>query len=186
MITPSERASTSTAAWKRNFLELFDGDAGLASKLIEAGELELAADNTHDLGQVPTWYRGPLIVIGDAAHAPAPTSGQGASMAIEDGVVLAQALRDQPSIPAAFAAYEQQRRVRVEKIVAWGARGSSNKTPGPFGRLARDLMLRLLLRYVITEKSMSWMYDYRVSWEKTSPAAEMPAISPGERGRHSA
>jgi 2-polyprenyl-6-methoxyphenol hydroxylase-like FAD-dependent oxidoreductase len=33
-------------------------------------------------------------VIGDAAHAPSPSSGQGASMAIEDAVVLAKALRE--------------------------------------------------------------------------------------------
>ena len=35
-----------------------------------AGELELAADNTHDLGHVPRWHRGRLVVLGDAAHAP--------------------------------------------------------------------------------------------------------------------
>jgi hypothetical protein len=65
------------------------------------------------------------------------------------------------------------RRERVEKIVAWGARGSSNKTPGAFGRLVRDLMLSLLFRYVITEDSLGWMYDYRVSWDEPTAA---PAI----------
>jgi hypothetical protein len=39
---------------------------------------------------MPTWFRGPRIAIGDAGHAPSPTSGQGASRAIEDGVVLAK------------------------------------------------------------------------------------------------
>ena len=88
-ITPEERASTSEAAWRRQLANLFAGDAGPAVELIEAGELELAADNTHDLGHVPVWHRGPMIIIGDAAHAPAPTSGQGASMAIEDAIALA-------------------------------------------------------------------------------------------------
>lgn len=59
-----------------------------------------------------------MVVIGDAAHASSPTSGQGASMAAEDGVILAKALRDLPSIPEALDAYEQLRRGRVEKIVA--------------------------------------------------------------------
>jgi 2-polyprenyl-6-methoxyphenol hydroxylase-like FAD-dependent oxidoreductase len=162
LITPAERAATSHDAWKRQLVDLFAGDAGPAVRLIQAGELELAADNTHDLGHVPTWHRGPLVIIGDAAHAPAPTSGQGASMAIEDALVLADALGAQPSIAAAFAAYEQARRERVEKIVAWGARGSSNKIPGRFGRIVRDALLRVLFRYVVTDKSLAWMYDYRV------------------------
>ena len=52
---------------------------GPAAALIRAGRLELAGDNTYDLGHVPTWHRDRMIVIGDAAHAPAPSSGQGAS-----------------------------------------------------------------------------------------------------------
>jgi 2-polyprenyl-6-methoxyphenol hydroxylase-like FAD-dependent oxidoreductase len=174
-IQPAERAATSEAAWRRQFIDHFADDAGPAVGLIETGELELAADNTHDLSHVPTWHRGPMVIIGDAAHAPAPTSGQGASMAIEDAIVLARALRDSPSIPAAFAAYERLRRERVERIVAWGARGSSDKIPGRFGRLARDVALGLLFRYVVTEKSLGWMYDYRVDWDERSRNASAPA-----------
>jgi 2-polyprenyl-6-methoxyphenol hydroxylase-like FAD-dependent oxidoreductase len=165
-ITPEERAATGADEWKRRLIEQFIDDAGPAVELIEAGELELAADNTHDLGHVPTWHRGPLVIIGDAAHAPAPTSGQGASMAIEDGIVLAKALRDERSVTDAFNAYERLRRERVERIVAWGARGSSNKTPGAFGRVIRDLMLPVLFRFVVTEKSLRWMYDYRVDLDE--------------------
>jgi 2-polyprenyl-6-methoxyphenol hydroxylase-like FAD-dependent oxidoreductase len=162
-IRPEERAATSPDEWKRQLIERFADDSGPAIALIEAGELELSADNTHDLGHVPTWHHGPLVIIGDAAHAPAPTSGQGASMAIEDGVVLARTLRDEPSAASAFKAYERERRERVERIVAWGARGSSDKTPGTFGRVVRDIMLPVLFRFVVTEKSLRWMYDYRVA-----------------------
>ncbi len=174
-ITPEERSATTAAAWKRQLRELFVQDDGPAVELIDAGELELAADNTHDLGHVPTWRRGSMIIIGDAAHAPAPSSGQGASMAIEDAVVLAWALGDEPSIPDAFATYERLRRARVEKIVAWGARGSSHKVPGPFGRIARDVMLRLVFRYLVTEKSLAWMYDYRVGGEEADGREAMTA-----------
>jgi 2-polyprenyl-6-methoxyphenol hydroxylase-like FAD-dependent oxidoreductase len=38
----------------------------------------------------PPWYRGRVILIGDAAHATTPHLGQGAGMAIEDAVVLAE------------------------------------------------------------------------------------------------
>ena len=175
-IMPDERASTTEDAWRRQLARLFAGDAGPAVELIEAGELELSADNTHDLGHVPVWHRGPMVIIGDAAHAPAPTSGQGASMAIEDAIALAGELGRTSSIEAAFAAYEQLRRERVEKIVAWGARGSSDKVPGRFGRIARDAMLRILFRWVITEKSLGWMYDYRIGLARPprAHAAEVP------------
>lgn len=165
-IGPEERAATSHEQWKERLVDLFTDDAGPAVDLIRAGELELAADNTYDLGHVPVWHRGPMVIIGDAAHAPSPTSGQGASMAAEDGVILAKALRDLPSIPAALAAYEQQRRRRVEKIVAFGARGSSAKVPGRVGRVMRDLLLRLVFRYFVSERSMAWQFGHRVEWDR--------------------
>ena len=177
-ISGEERATTSDAAWKEQLVELFTDDAGPAIDLIHAGELELAGDNTYDLGHVPVWHRGAMVIIGDAAHAPSPTSGQGASMAAEDGVILAKALRDLPSIPLALDAYEQLRRGRVEKIVAWGARGSSAKVPGAFGRLMRDMLLRLVFRFFVTERSMAWQFDHRVDWDRRLPASAAASAQP--------
>jgi len=166
-VSPDERRQTTEPEWRTHLADLFVDDAGPAARLIRAGVLELAGDNTHDLGHVPTWHRGPLLVIGDAAHAPAPSSGQGASIAMEDGVVLAQVLRDAQDVSTAFATYESLRRARVEKVVAAGARSSSSKTPGPLARPLRDAALRLVFRYAVTEKSLAWMYDHRINWEQT-------------------
>jgi 2-polyprenyl-6-methoxyphenol hydroxylase-like FAD-dependent oxidoreductase len=177
-ISPEERAATSDAAWKDQLIDLFLDDDGPAIDLIRAGVLELAADNTYDLGHVPVWHRGPMVIIGDAAHAPSPTSGQGASMAAEDGVILAKALRDLPSIPEALVAYDRLRRERVEKIVAWGARGSSAKVPGTVGRVIRDLFLRLLVRFLVTERSMAWQFDHRVEWDSPVPASLAASAQP--------
>jgi 2-polyprenyl-6-methoxyphenol hydroxylase-like FAD-dependent oxidoreductase len=165
-ISREERATTSDADWQRWLASLFDDDAGPATALIRAGRLELSGDNTYDLGHVPTWHRDRMIIIGDAAHAPAPSSGQGASMALEDAVVLAMALRDAPSIEVAFAAYERSRRERVERIVAYGARSSSAKTPGRLGRFVRDSFLRVMFRFLVTPASMAWMYGHRIDWER--------------------
>ena len=173
-ITPAERLSTSLDAWRQQLVDLFADDAGPAADLIRRGELELAADNTFDLPHVPVWHTDRMLVIGDAAHAPSPSSGQGASMAMEDALVLARCLREAAAVPDAFVAYERERRERVERIVAQGARSGGSKIPGRFGRVARDVMLRLLLRYVVTDKSLAWMYDYRVeSW--TTPRESMAA-----------
>ena len=167
-----ERRRTGTRQWKKQLVGLFADDSGPAAALIAAGDLELAADNTHDLPSVPVWHRQSMIVIGDAAHAPSPSSGQGASMAIEDAVVLAKCLRDHPDVTRAFAAFERLRRPRVERIVAEGARSSRSKTAGSFGRVVRDLMLPLILRYVVTDKSLSWMYDYRIDWDEPAASPE--------------
>jgi len=105
-----------------------------------------------------------MIIIGDAAHAPSPTSGQGASMAMEDAVILAKCLRDVSGIPNAFAAYEGLRRKRVERIVAEGARQSSNKTLGPVGRALRDALLPFVFRFFVTETSRSWLYSHHIEW----------------------
>jgi 2-polyprenyl-6-methoxyphenol hydroxylase-like FAD-dependent oxidoreductase len=161
-ITPEERAVTTREQWQEYLADLFDEDRSPAAALIRAGRLELAADNTHDLGHVPVWHRDRMIVIGDAAHAPAPSSGQGASMALEDAVLLARFLGETDSIDGAFGGFEASRRDRVERIVAQGARSSSSKTPGRLGSAIRDIVLRLVFRYAVTDRSLSWMYDYRV------------------------
>ncbi|MCY4124215.1 MAG: FAD-dependent monooxygenase, partial [Pseudomonas sp.] len=46
----------------------------------------------HDLEPLHTWSRANVLLIGDAAHAPLPTSGQGACQALEDAWHLARCL----------------------------------------------------------------------------------------------
>jgi FAD-dependent urate hydroxylase len=164
-VTPAERAATTDEQWRRQLAELFAGDTGPASGLIADGVLELAGDNTHDLPSVPAWHRGPMVIVGDAAHAPSPTAGQGASMAAEDAVVLAKCMRDVAGIPEAFATYEGLRRRRVERIVAQGARTGRAKTPGPVGRALRDLALPLVFKLLVTDRSMAWIHDHHVDWD---------------------
>ena len=89
-------------------------------------------------------------------------------MAIEDAVVLAKCLRDLPDTQQAFAAYEQLRRERVERVVAQGARSSSGKAAGPIARVIRDLMLPVILKRVASngEKSLAWVYSHHIDWDE--------------------
>jgi len=166
---PPRRAELSRAelqeepdVWKERLIELFRVDAGPAVEIIRQAET-LAVTNQHDLPNVPTWSRGPMIIIGDAAHAASPSSGQGASLAIEDAIVLAKCLRDVPDRAAAFAAFERLRRERVERVVAWAARMNQTKLPGPLGRVFRDALMPLILKRV-AKKSPTWLFNYEIDW----------------------
>ena len=121
-VSDDERATTTTDEWRAHLVDLAAADDSPFADLITAGRLDLAADNTHDLPSVPRWHRGRLGLIGDAIHAPSPSSGQGASMALEDAVVLGDLLGRHADDPvSAFPAFDAARRRRVEKIVAMGA-----------------------------------------------------------------
>ena len=162
----AELAATTTEQWKERLTYLFADDATPAVEILRATTGDLAGTNQYDMPSVPTWHRGPMVIIGDAAHAASPASGQGASMAIEDAVVLAKSLRDLPDIQQAFATYERLRRGRVERVVAHGARSSSGKAAGPVARVLRDLMLPVFLKRAAGsgEKSLAWMYNHHVDW----------------------
>ncbi|KUJ08794.1 salicylate hydroxylase [Mollisia scopiformis] len=71
----------------------------------------------------PTYAKGKVAIIGDAAHATSPHHGSGAGFAIEDSAVLAELLADpaakRPSgLRVAFQAYDQCRRQRSQWLVA--------------------------------------------------------------------
>ncbi|MFZ6763200.1 FAD-dependent monooxygenase [Pseudoroseomonas sp. WGS1072] len=70
---------------------------------------------------LPTWTRGRITLLGDACHATLPFLAQGAVMAIEDGLVLARALEEQPDLTSAFLSYEAARQARTARIVTGSA-----------------------------------------------------------------
>ncbi len=78
--------------------------------------------DSFDIPTTPHWHAGRMVLAGDAAHAAVPAAAQGASMAAEDAVALAAALRDHDDPAVAFAAYEQRRRAETEETVAASAR----------------------------------------------------------------
>lgn len=165
---PSSNAlsDVSVEAWKERLGSLFAGDVGPASAIVQATRDSLAAYPIFDMPRVPIWHSGSVVIIGDAAHAISPSSGQGASLAIEDAVVLAQCLRDHQDVPQALALYEQIRRSRVERAVAWSARVGKTKTPGPVGRWLRDLLMPVGLRLFANPKAQAWLYAQHIAWDE--------------------
>lgn len=63
------------------------------------------------------WNRGSAVVVGDAAHAPAPQMASGAALAIEDGLVLAQELERHGAVRAGLEAFVSRRGPRCRALV---------------------------------------------------------------------
>ncbi|HEX8445963.1 MAG TPA: FAD-dependent oxidoreductase [Sphingomonas sp.] len=63
------------------------------------------------------WHRGRVVLLGDAVHATTPHLGQGAGMAIEDSIVLAEELARADTPEAAFTAFHARRVERCRYIV---------------------------------------------------------------------
>ncbi|MEO7336911.1 MAG: FAD-dependent monooxygenase [Caldimonas sp.] len=87
------------------------------------GEVLKQVDKTfrwalYDRDPLPTWAKGRLTLLGDAAHPMLPHLGQGANQSIEDGMALATILAqvNSAAVPAALLAYERLRRERVAQI----------------------------------------------------------------------
>ncbi|OLF05901.1 FAD-dependent oxidoreductase [Actinophytocola xinjiangensis] len=167
-LSPAELAAISPDQWREHLRHLFAADAAPARALIDATDELFTGWNTYDFPTVPTWHRDRLIIIGDAAHATSPSAGQGASMAIEDAVVLAKCLRDLPDVPAAFRAYESLRRQRVERVVARGKRNGSGKALGPVGRVLLPTFFRLLARF--SGGGQNWIFNHRIDWDEPVPS----------------
>ncbi len=156
------REELAVIPWRERMLELFAKEDRLARDLVDATDEVFAGWNTYDFPTVPTWHRDRMVIIGDAAHATSPASGQGASMAIEDAVTLAMCVRDTKTVPDAFARYEALRRKRVERVVAQGKRNGDGKSLGPVMRHVLPLFFKL---YKPSEDSMNWLYGHRIDWE---------------------
>ncbi len=63
------------------------------------------------------WSKGRIVLLGDAVHATTPHLGQGAGMAVEDALVLADELSKAADPESAFAAYRDRRYDRCRYIV---------------------------------------------------------------------
>jgi 2-polyprenyl-6-methoxyphenol hydroxylase-like FAD-dependent oxidoreductase len=170
-----EAEAISDAQWRQQFAEIYAEDAGPALELIAATPRFAPMTPIHTIPHLRRWHTSQMIAVGDAAHAPSPTSGQGASLSIEDAVLLATALRDIHPASAAFAHFETVRRPRVEKIIKAAARINNNKAPGPAGRLLRDLMLPTILKATANAKSSREVYEYHVGWNE--PADHMKEVT---------
>jgi 2-polyprenyl-6-methoxyphenol hydroxylase-like FAD-dependent oxidoreductase len=119
------------AAQKALVRAAFDGQGWRVGDFLSA--MDSAPDFYFDaMSQVelPNWSAGRVALLGDAAHCPAPASGQGTSLALVGVYVLGKHL----GTPGGLAAYEREMRPYAEKNLAFGRRMAKDMVPG--GRLS--------------------------------------------------
>lgn len=118
---------------------------------------EMADDVTDNAGVVyrplegmmlrGNWHAGRVVLLGDAVHATTPHLGQGAGLAIEDSIVLAEEIARHDAPEAAFTAYRDRRFERCRYIVDKSldiCRGQLGKGPPVDNAEATAEMFRLV------------------------------------------
>ncbi|MFG3053448.1 FAD-dependent oxidoreductase [Kitasatospora sp. NPDC048239] len=138
-VTAEEAAATTPAQWRSRLHPLLHPDRTPTAQIVATTGDRLMVTNALHLEQGTRWRTDRAVLVGDAAHAASPATGQGASMALEDAVVLAKALRDTPDPAAALARYEHHRRPRTDRNTATSARltaapTAAAPTPSPAPR----------------------------------------------------
>jgi 2-polyprenyl-6-methoxyphenol hydroxylase-like FAD-dependent oxidoreductase len=95
---------------------------------------------------LPSFHRGRVALLGDAAHAMTPNLGQGGCQAVEDAVVLAHRVSGhEGDVLAGLAGYTADRLARTTRIVRRSARaGRMQQSDSAIGVPLRDAMIRVL------------------------------------------
>ena len=157
---------TSNEQWLARLLDAHTGDIP-AEEFIRQTKPEdfMSVGPMAIMPKVPHWHRGRMVLVGDSAHAPSNSSGQGASLSIEGAIELARCLRDLP-VPQALATYESTRRPRVERVAAYGEKVNQQKASGPIARTLTSLLAPIVMKTVFTpEKMFGWVHRYQIDWE---------------------
>lgn len=105
------------------------------------------------------WYRGRVVILGDAAHGMLPHHGQGANTSIEDAFVLAALLAEAKpdGLQQALAHYQSLRRTRTRKIQrsSWVTNALLHLREGPAVRARDATMARV-------PQTFAWIHEYDV------------------------
>ncbi|WP_102925320.1 FAD-dependent monooxygenase [Streptomyces noursei] len=137
-------ASGSRRSGKEQIAGLFAGWADEVQEAIRVTpEDTIVSITAQDRPFLQRWGTGRMTLLGDAAHPMLVSLGQGAALAIEDAVVLAEHLKEATELPSALRGYEDQRRPRTEALVAAArALSETEQLEGPFASRMRDLYFR--------------------------------------------
>jgi salicylate hydroxylase len=107
------------------------------------------------------WTNGRVALIGDAAHAMAPSAAQGGAQAIEDAWMLAATLASMKGDPAsALSVYARLRQPRVKRVAQLASRSLDIYEAKGVPALARNSVLRVLpARFILSR--FDWLFGWK-------------------------
>ncbi|MGI3167724.1 FAD-dependent monooxygenase [Pseudooceanicola sp. C21-150M6] len=111
------------------------------------------------------WFSDGVVLLGDAAHPTLPFQAQGASMALEDAWVLAEALDEVADQNEALALYQERREARVHRVINAAEKNARRyHLSGPVGDMAHmGLRLVSALAPIALTSSFNWLYNHDVT-----------------------
>ena len=133
-VSTSDPADAAREDWRARFADFAEPVPSLLDRAAETyfAPIEEVAP--------PAWTAGRVVLVGDAAHASSPNMAQGAAMALEDALVLAEALTADQTVDQALAGYVQRRQGRVTWVQEQTHRRDRTRNLHP---IVRNLTLRL-------------------------------------------
>ncbi len=155
-----ERGEGATPAAERAALQrAFSDYGGLARAVLDRIDDSIRLiPTTYWEVVLERWRTERCLLIGDAAHASAPTLAQGASMAFEDAAVLCEELGRDGDVPAALVRFEARRRPRVQAVQrASRERMEANRPQDARAHALRDQVLRRFGRQQLHAAWGRWM-----------------------------
>lgn len=108
----------------------------------------------------PTWGTGHVTLLGDAAHPVLPYLAQGAVMALEDAVVLADEVSKTEALPEALRSYEAARQPRLAQMYEMCRKAGLAYHAGGAFRMIRNFILRRMSD-TASRNRVAWIYDWR-------------------------
>ena len=165
--TPTYAQKVDMAGYKAEIDKTYARAHPVMKKLIEMTALDWRGA-VADREPIRHWTKGRAVLLGDAAHSTLQSLAQGACMAIEDGVVLAELIEtSHGNYEAAFAQFQVQRVTRTARVIfesryMWEVLHPEGDTREPIHR-----RFRAMSRDQVWDE-MAWLYD----------GAKVPAFQP--------
>ncbi|MFC6937703.1 FAD-dependent monooxygenase [Actinomadura yumaensis] len=142
---------------------------------------ELMRHDVHHLPQgLPSYTRGRVVMVGDAAHAIMPTVGQGVATSLEDaacvGRLIAAPAAQAKALGPALAAYDRARRPRCRKIARQAI--MVGRVASHLGGGRRQSVRNALLRSVPAGRLANVFAAELVNWTPPPPTSQLPHLTP--------
>lgn len=114
--------------YKSELNSLFNSWPSIISKVINSTpQSRINKIYVHDHDPIDLWHKNNVVLLGDAAHSPLPTSGQGACQALEDAWHLAKCLKNNINdISMAFTLFTELRKSKTSAITMGGRQLASS------------------------------------------------------------